>query len=196
MAAEIPLHTMALQKRSAETQLMPPPPPPKRLKRPPKQLSEEDYASALTTIIERDFYPQLPEMRNQSRYLDAVAEGNPVRIATAARRLLEGTPAHGAEVGEEETEEERKERLLKEDVRGMKLDSFMAKYTSEDNESFNALLDEENEKRREKYAWKYHRNKMLSKQEFLIEQKRILLLEENGTTTAVVTGEKPTEDKD
>lgn len=175
---------------------MPPPPPPKRLKRPPKTLSEEDYTSAITTIIERDFYPSLAEIRLQSKYLDAVEEGNPIRIATAARRLTDNIARKNGTQSEEETDEERKERLLKEDVKGMRLDSFQAKYTSEDNESFNSLLDEENEKRREKYAWKYHGNKMLSKQEFLIEQKRILLLEENGTTTAVVTGEKDPEERD
>src|SRR5438128_1416495 len=41
----ISLQSMALQKRTSQTALMPPPPPPKRLKRPPKSLSEEDYTS-------------------------------------------------------------------------------------------------------------------------------------------------------
>jgi protein DGCR14 len=186
MAEELPLLAMALQKRNAETALMPPPPPPKRLKRPPKTLSEDDYTSAISTIIERDFYPSLSEMRKQSRYLDAVEEGNPVRIATAARRLMDRTPAQRDE-DDDETAEEKTERILQEDVKGMKLDMFQAKYTSEDNESFNALLDEQNEKQREKYAWKFHGNKKLSKQEFVIEQKRVLLLEDGDTKIA---GEK------
>jgi protein DGCR14 len=58
MAEETTIQSMALQKRNADSSLMPPPPP-KRLKRPPKTLPEEDYTSAITTIIERDFYPQL-----------------------------------------------------------------------------------------------------------------------------------------
>lgn len=186
----ISLQSMALQKRTSQTALMPPPPPPKRLKRPPKTLTEEDYTSAISTIIERDFYPDLSEMRLQSKYLDAVEEGNPIRIATAARKLTH--KVGGIEGDREgETEEERRERILKEDVKGMRLDMFQAKYTSEDNESFNALVDEQNEKNREKYAWKYNGNKMLSKQEFLIEQKRVLLLED-GTEQVVVTGEKDT----
>ena len=89
MDEELSIQSMALQKRNAATALMPPPPPPKRLKRPPKTLNEEDYTSAITTIIERDFYPQLSDMRKQSQYLDAIEEGNPIRIATAARRLTE-----------------------------------------------------------------------------------------------------------
>ena len=190
MAEDISIQALALQKRNAETALMPPPPRPKRLKRPPKVLPEETYTAAIQTIIERDFYPQLPEMRKQSRYLDAVEEGNPVRIATAARRLAEGTPAMGSEVDalEDETEEERRERILREDVKGMKLEMFQAKYTSEDNESFNALLDEENEKRRQKNAWVFNRNKKLTKQEFAIEQKKVLLLEDGGE--ARVVGER------
>ena len=181
MAEDISIQSLALQKRNASTALMPPPPPPKRLKRPPKSLSEEDYTSAITTIIERDFYPQLSEMRKQTRYLDAVEEGNPIRIATAARRLERGTPAHGinpadfaAEEDEEEDEEDRKERILREDVKGMRLDMFQAKYTSEDNESFNALLDEQNAKQREKYAWKFNGNKKLTKQQLKISK------QENG----------------
>src|SRR5271154_7343383 len=124
-------------------------------------------------------------MRKQTRYLDAVEEGNPIRIATAARRLERGTPAHGInpadfamEEDEEEDEEDRKERILREDVKGMRLDMFQAKYTSEDNESFNSLLDEQNAKQREKYAWIYRGNKMLSKQEYAIEQRKVLLLEQ------------------
>ena len=191
MAEDISIQSMALQKRNADTALMPPPPPPKRLKRPPKTLSEEDYTSAITTIIERDFYPNLSEMRKQTRYLDAVEEGNPIRIATAARRLT--TPRNVAV--EDEDEEDRRERMLQEDVHGMKLDMFQAKYTSEDNESFNALLDEQNRKQREKYAWMFNGNKKISKQQFVIEQKKVLLLEE-GRTEVVVAGERPEGEED
>jgi protein DGCR14 len=48
------------------------------------------------------------------------------------------------------------------DVSNLSLNSFQAKYTSEDNESFNSLLDKQNAKRREKYAWKWSGNKILS----------------------------------
>src|SRR5436190_2367071 len=193
MAEDISIQSMALQKRNADSALMPPPPPPKRLKRPPKTLTEEDYTSAITTIIERDFYPNLPEMRNQTRYLDAVEEGNPIRIATAARRLTTPFSKPGPNDGEEEDEEDRKERILRDDVKGMRLDMFQAKYTSEDNESFNAVLDSQNAKTREKYAWRVNGNKKLSKQQFAIEQKKILLLEDGRDIT--VPGER-TDDED
>ena len=135
-------------------------------------------------------------------------EGNPIRIATAARRLERGTPAHGggggnrydfAPEGEEdaeEDEEDRKERILRQDVKGMTLDMFQAKYTSEDNESFNALLDEQNAKQREKFAWKFNGNKKSTKQQFAIEQKKILLLADGTAPEDIkVTGER-TEEQD
>lgn len=42
----------------------------------------------------------------------------------------------------------------------MSLDSFQAKYTSEDNESFNKLLDKQNQKRAAKYRWLWAGNKI------------------------------------
>ncbi|KAL2866307.1 splicing factor ESS-2 family protein [Aspergillus lucknowensis] len=46
------------------------------------------------------------------------------------------------------------------DVSKIGLLDFQAKYTSEDNESFNKLLDRQNTKRREKYAWLWSGNKI------------------------------------
>ncbi|KAK9449098.1 nuclear protein DGCR14 [Limtongia smithiae] len=40
------------------------------------------------------------------------------------------------------------------------LDQFQAKYTSKDNESFNKLLDERNQKNREKHAWLWNGNNL------------------------------------
>ncbi|EEH23337.1 hypothetical protein PABG_05548 [Paracoccidioides brasiliensis Pb03] len=48
------------------------------------------------------------------------------------------------------------------DVRNMSLSAFQTKYTSEDNESFYKLLDKQNIKRREKYAWMWSGNKILT----------------------------------
>ncbi|KAF1353465.1 nuclear protein DGCR14 [Delphinella strobiligena] len=42
----------------------------------------------------------------------------------------------------------------------LSLGAFQAKYTSEDNESFNALLDRQNVRRAENYAFLYHGNKI------------------------------------
>ena len=48
------------------------------------------------------------------------------------------------------------------DVSNIGLLAFQSKYTSEDNESFNKLLDKQNEKRRDKYRWLWNGNKIPS----------------------------------
>lgn len=51
------------------------------------------------------------------------------------------------------------------DVSNMSLLAFQAKYTSEDNESFNKVLDKQNIKRREKNSWLWNENKIPSAQQ-------------------------------
>lgn len=48
------------------------------------------------------------------------------------------------------------------DVSNMGLMAFQAKYTSEDNESFNKLVDKQNAKRRDHYRWLWSGNKIPS----------------------------------
>ncbi|KAK2842910.1 hypothetical protein FQN49_005995 [Arthroderma sp. PD_2] len=56
-------------------------------------------------------------------------------------------------------------------IRNMGLGAFQQKYTSEDNESFNKVLDKQNTKKREKYAWLWSGNKIPSARE-LVHKKR------------------------
>lgn len=58
----------------------------------------------------------------------------------------------------------------------LSLTDFQAKYTSEDNESFNKVLDTQNDKKREKYAWLWNSNKILSARQIAqaaVQQKRL-----------------------
>ncbi len=61
----------------------------------------------------------------------------------------EGTPASSV-AGTEDTLSTNKKEI---DTSTLSLSAFQSKYTSEDNESFNALLDKQNTKRREKNAY-------------------------------------------
>jgi protein DGCR14 len=62
----------------------------------------------------------------------------------------------------------------------LSLAAFQAKYTSEDSESFNDLLDRENMKRREKHAWYWNGNKMPSKRQLAQEK----VLASRGSTSS------------
>nr|OQO17598.1 hypothetical protein B0A51_16687 [Rachicladosporium sp. CCFEE 5018] len=205
----------ALTKRSADTSLMPPPPPPKRQKRPAKVLDEDIYASALSHIIARDFFPGLLESEAQQEYLSALDSNDTDWIRDAGRRLTQvmtpgpetrrrrgtsftprrtqdmgetprgfvgGTPGltPRTEVGEEHFLPEREREV---DV-NLSLGAFQAKYTSEDNESFNALLDKQNEKRAAKYAFFHQGNNMPTARQIAWREKQQNLLEA-GTSTSL-----------
>jgi hypothetical protein len=172
---------------------MPPPPPSKRIKRPRKVLDEDTYTDALSQIIARDFFPGLLESETQQEYLDALESRDDAWISNAGRRLqqvmtpgrrragtrpvpsLSGvqTPTTGF-VGDTPVSVVSASTVLEEKLAvdtNMSLGAFQAKYTSEDNESFYKLLDKQNQKRAEKYAWLWRGNKLPSKMQ--LKQKEI-----------------------
>ncbi|KKK26730.1 hypothetical protein ARAM_000278 [Aspergillus rambellii] len=66
------------------------------------------------------------------------------------------------------------------DVSKMGLLEFQAKYTGEDNESFNKLLDKQNAKRREKHAWLWNNNKIPSARQIAHRRREAKLIEARG----------------
>jgi protein DGCR14 len=185
----------ALVRKRTDTELMPPPQ--KRIKRPQKVLDEESYTDGISHIIARDFFPGLLETETQQEYLDALDSKDGSWISSAGRRLAQvmtpgrkrgrrGTSmqaSNGAETpvgygGEtpmtvvSEFSTTSTIMVTREIVdTNMSLDAFQATYTSEDNESFYKLLDTQNQKRAEKYAWMWRGNKLPSKQ--MLKQKEI-----------------------
>ena len=65
----------------------------------------------------------------------------------------------------------------------MSLAAFQAKYTSEDNESFNALLDKQNDQRAAKYAFFHHGNKIPTARQIAHRAREQKLLE-NGSSSS------------
>lgn len=63
------------------------------------------------------------------------------------------------------------------DVERMSLGAFQAKYTSEDNESFNKVLDKQNEKKREEYAWMWSGNKIATPRQIAYRKREAKRLE-------------------
>ncbi|MCJ1275596.1 hypothetical protein MMC21_003399 [Puttea exsequens] len=75
----------------------------------------------------------------------------------------------------------------------MSLTAFQQKYTSEDNESFYKLLDKQNQKKAEKYAWLHSGNKMPAprqiahrKREALLAAKKAVQVAQDGKELAVI----------
>lgn len=156
-------------------------------------MDEDTYTTALSQIIARDFFPGLAETEAQHEYLDAHESRDPAWIQSAGERLvavmtpgargrrgtslatpqhqgLKGTvgetprgwvgetPRTDAEDGSKATRQSRVDT-------NMTLGAFQSKYTSEDNESFNNLLDKQNEQRQEKYGWLWNGNQLPSKRQ-------------------------------
>ncbi|KAJ1960520.1 hypothetical protein GGI12_003751 [Dipsacomyces acuminosporus] len=88
-----------------------------------KVLEEDEFTEQLGKLIERDFYPELRQLRAEN----AALENGAVFIADTDE----------ANEDAEETDQS--------------LDTFLNTHTSEDNASFKRLLDEENKQRDEKY---------------------------------------------
>lgn len=195
----------ALVRKRTDMELMPPPPPPKRIKRPKKVIDEDSYTDALSQIIARDFFPGLLESETQQEYLDAVESKDAAWISSAGRRLHQvmtpgnrrsrrGTSlAPGAQtpkgfvgdtpasVSSESTTTTISKEKDEVDT-NMSLGAFQSKYTSEDNESFYKLLDKQNIKKAEKYAWLWTGNKLPSKMQ--LKQRQIeAKLEETRSLT-------------
>jgi protein DGCR14 len=201
--------SQAVVKRQTDNALMPPPPPPKRIKRPSTVLDEDNYTDALSHIIARDFFPGLLENRTKQEFLDALDSKDKAWIASAGKRLTEvmtpgrprgrrgvsmtpratgdvsGTPTTrwGGDtpmsVASTQTTSSVKDNGP--DVSNLSLSGFQAKYTSEDNESFNKLLDRQNAKRQEKYSWMWHGNKILSARQIAYRQREAKRIAAQGS---------------
>src|SRR5690606_11082130 len=136
----------------------------------------------------RDFFPGLLENEIQQEYLDALESKDEEWIESASRRLRQvmtprrrrtlGTPLRQAStaagrtplnvVGDTPAPTASGATAATSATKpaidlNVSLATFQSKYTSEDNESFYKLLDKQNQKRVQKYAWLWTGNKLPSK---------------------------------
>ncbi|KDQ63622.1 hypothetical protein JAAARDRAFT_29647 [Jaapia argillacea MUCL 33604] len=158
-------------------------------------LDEDEYTEALSHIIARDFFPSLVHLDATNDYLDALRTQDPQLIGASVRRLQEiSTPAtrgrpwqtpsqtpYGAGPSDTPLRTPRSEGPPAKRARydsDLTLDSFQARYTSEDNSSFTEILDDENRKRREKWGWAWEAQKRVEEQrERLLEGRERSLIE-------------------
>ncbi|KAL2025116.1 hypothetical protein VTK56DRAFT_118 [Thermocarpiscus australiensis] len=207
----------ALVRKRTDTELMPPPPPAKRIQRPKRILDEDTYTEALSHIIARDFFPGLLESETQQEYLDALESKDEEWIESAARRLRQvmtpgrrrtlatplrqqqqgaagrtplnfvgDTPASVSSTAPTSKQQQQQQQPAVDT--SLSLAAFQSKYTSEDNESFYKLLDKQNQKRVEKYAWLWTGNKLPSKQQLKQKEVEAKLLAQRGAHALVDDG--------
>ncbi|KAF7667543.1 hypothetical protein LDENG_00057790 [Lucifuga dentata] len=151
-----------------------------KLKR--KVLDEEEYIENLEKIIQRDFFPDVTKLQAQKDYLEAEENGDFERMREISIRygssVTKSTPRssapyvtpasfetpvdhsgspssiHGRHIAgnkgiDVETNEDKEEKELP------CLDRFLAKNTSEDNASFEQIIDLAKDKEKVKHAWLY-----------------------------------------
>ena len=138
---------------------MPPPPPRLPPRRKEVVLDEDEWVSTLESIIERDFFPDLASLEAKIAWLEAVRTQDPDKIQMAqlsvqrvqtGNRVSESTVARTAQHDSDaaaSAPEAGNNVLMPPSV---SLDKFLAQYTSEDNASFDELLEKMNEKREQK----------------------------------------------
>jgi protein DGCR14 len=192
-----------VKKRKSDLSLMPPPPPVKKIKRPSTVLEEDTYLAGLSHIIARDFFPGLAANEAKHDFLDALESKDDEWIQETSSRLnlmLDGhytpgrrgvafqsysqastprqfagdTPSAPPSLTQEP--EKPKPRL------NLSLGAYQTKYTSEDNESFNALVDRQNQKNREKHAFLFAGNKIPSARQLAWREREARLIEAAGSS--------------
>lgn len=136
-----------------------------------KVLEEDDYTEKIERIIERDFFPDLAKLKAQLEYQKAIDRNDLVEIARLkvkfSVRVARPDTVQSSSQSSFETPERRKddadkvpadkaklEDLCKDlNIPKDKLDIFLAKYTSEDNESFEEIMEETKNRELSKYPW-------------------------------------------
>ncbi|GCC34521.1 splicing factor ESS-2 homolog [Chiloscyllium punctatum] len=146
-------------------------------------LDEETYIGNLEEIIQRDFFPDVEKLRAQREYLEAEENGDmekmreiTIKYGSSLRKPNSGTPAayvtpatfetpevvagspssrnKACQDGMSRADEGEKDRK-KEEKELPTLDTFLGRSTSEDNASFNQIIEIAEERNRIKHVWLY-----------------------------------------
>lgn len=156
-------------------------------KRPPKTaLDEDEFTDALTTIVRRDFFPDVPKLEAQLEFIEASETNDYERLRAISERFptVQRTPqpaaatpatfetplsgrttagkhphphqAAGCSTDSMATDGAPDPKKKPEDY---SLDRFLAKYESEDDASFAEIMVKTKEEHRAKHAWLYEKEK-------------------------------------
>eukprot|EP00049_Salpingoeca_infusionum_P013301 m.248120 g.248120 ORF g.248120 m.248120 type:complete len:410 (-) comp15407_c2_seq1:989-2218(-) len=140
----------------------------KKGKRVRRVLSEEAYVSALEQIIRRDYFPNLSELTAQQQYLEALEKNDletmrkiefkypTVATLTPGGNVTPRTPSVPTTPSQQKAAipgmpVDLPSKPPAEAVK-LTLDDFLTRYTSEDNDSFETIVEETNSRVRQRYA--------------------------------------------
>jgi protein DGCR14 len=153
-----------------------------------KVLDEDEYVAKVEQIVERDFFPELERLKARSDYIDAADRNDTTEMRRLQERFSTGripTDALGSRlpspatfdtpVKKSSSSEDHHPKIVVENVapseagseagdivKGVSLDTFLAKHTSEDNESFYDLMQETDADFRRTHAWMFKEEEQLS----------------------------------
>lgn len=139
-----------------------------------KILDEETYIERMGEIIQRDFFPHLEKLNAQNEYLDALEQQDTKKMRelfekySFERPSISRLPSPATFETPERAENKdltprstlssvrsNVNRNLEDEKNPGGLDDFLSQHTSEDNMSFEEILEENEAKHRLKHAWLY-----------------------------------------
>lgn len=139
-----------------------------------KILDEDTYIKEVGEIIERDFFPYLKNLKVQNEYLDALEQNNVIRMRQVYEKYSSDRPTTERVASPATFETPFRENIdaSRTDEPGKSprnmtaskncdnetktgLDTYLCTHTSEDNASFEEMMEETEQRQRIKYSWLY-----------------------------------------